>query len=175
MPFNNILLPRVLLVVQCLLISAPASALSLGEKLSGRILLQVEDKGKGWYVESKTQERAYLGRPSDAFRIMWELSSGITNADIDRILVNEQYADPEQPATPIQDKESTGVDENQVTPQKKSKEEVNKIAPVEIKKVEPIKLDIKVKSPSQVTIPPIQSPKLRADPLLRYYDSLSPF
>jgi len=41
-------------------------AAGMDEKLSGRILLQVEDEGQAWYVEPETGERAFLGRPQDA-------------------------------------------------------------------------------------------------------------
>jgi hypothetical protein len=50
----------------------------LGYKLSGKILLQVEDNGEAWYVEPDTKERVFLGRPDDAFRIMRELGLGIS-------------------------------------------------------------------------------------------------
>ncbi|PIV52004.1 hypothetical protein COS18_01015, partial [Candidatus Falkowbacteria bacterium CG02_land_8_20_14_3_00_36_14] len=51
---------------------------NLGGKLKGRILLQVESKGEAWYIDPATQQRAYLGRPADAFRIMRELGLGIS-------------------------------------------------------------------------------------------------
>lgn len=53
----------------------------LSKRLSGRILLQVENSGEAWYVEPTTQERAFLGRPDDAFRIMRELGLGIAEKD----------------------------------------------------------------------------------------------
>ncbi|MEK7122927.1 MAG: hypothetical protein AAB855_03665 [Patescibacteria group bacterium] len=65
--------------------SSPAYAETLSERLSGRILLQVERNGEGWYVEPSADSRAFLGRPADAFRIMRELGLGITNGDLDRI------------------------------------------------------------------------------------------
>ncbi len=51
------------------------------DKLSGRILLSVEDKGQAWYVEPKSSERVFLGRPHDAFRVMQEFGLGITESD----------------------------------------------------------------------------------------------
>ncbi len=59
----------------------PAKAEKLEQKLSGKILLQVEDLGQAWYVEPETKKRAFLGRPSDAFRIMRELGLGISEQD----------------------------------------------------------------------------------------------
>jgi len=63
----------------------PANAATVSAKLAGRILLQVEEKGKAWYLNPQTQERAYLGRPADAFRIMRELGLGISNKDLAKI------------------------------------------------------------------------------------------
>lgn len=57
-------------------------AASLVERVSGYILLQVEQAGEAWYVYPSTQERYYLGRPTDAFSIMRELGLGISNADL---------------------------------------------------------------------------------------------
>ncbi|MBI4252905.1 hypothetical protein HY623_01845 [Candidatus Uhrbacteria bacterium] len=62
-----------------------ADAVTLSERLAGRIVLQVQEKGKAWYINPASQERAYLGRPSDAFRIMRELGLGITTADLEKI------------------------------------------------------------------------------------------
>lgn len=38
----------------------------LPERLTGRILLQVESHGEAWYVNQTNLKRYYLGRPSDA-------------------------------------------------------------------------------------------------------------
>lgn len=53
----------------------------LTAKLKGRILLQVESKGEAWYVDPVKQQRVYLGRPNDAFRIMREFGLGISEKD----------------------------------------------------------------------------------------------
>lgn len=58
---------------------------SLSEKYSGRILLQVEQNGEAWYINPNDQKRYYLGRPDDAFGIMRNLSVGITDANLDKI------------------------------------------------------------------------------------------
>jgi len=70
----------------------PVSAVLLKEKLSGRIVLQVEQKGKAWYVNPKNNERAYLGRPADAFRVMRESGVGITNDDLTKIATSEDVS-----------------------------------------------------------------------------------
>ena len=55
-----------------------SNAQDLSDKLSGKILLQVESVGQAWYIDPETKERAFLGRPADAFRIMRELGLGIS-------------------------------------------------------------------------------------------------
>ncbi|MEK7203231.1 MAG: hypothetical protein AAB653_02850 [Patescibacteria group bacterium] len=58
---------------------------SMGQKLSGRILLQVQSKGEAWYVNPVNQKRYSLGAPSQALTIMHDLCVGITNADLAKI------------------------------------------------------------------------------------------
>jgi len=58
---------------------------SLGERLSGRILLNVEGKGEAWYVYPDNNKRYYLGRPADAFAVMRELGLGISEFDFQKI------------------------------------------------------------------------------------------
>jgi len=55
-----------------------ANAENLNERLKGKKLLQVAGVGQAWYMDPKTKERAFLGRPVDAFRIMRELGLGIS-------------------------------------------------------------------------------------------------
>lgn len=57
-----------------------ANAEVLTNKLSGKILLQVEDCGQAWYIEPSTKHRAFLGKPDDAFKIMRELGLGISES-----------------------------------------------------------------------------------------------
>lgn len=56
---------------------------NLSDKLKGRIILQVESKGEGWYVSPENSKRYFLGRPADAFNMMRELGLGISNKDFD--------------------------------------------------------------------------------------------
>jgi len=51
----------------------------------GKILLDVEDKGKAYYVYPKDKKAYYLGKPQDAFNIMRNLGLGITNNDLAKI------------------------------------------------------------------------------------------
>ena len=56
-----------------------ASAATMSQKLKGKILLQVEEKGEAWYVYPVNLKKYYLGRPADAFKIMKELGLGVTH------------------------------------------------------------------------------------------------
>ncbi len=53
--------------------------------LSGRILLQVEDKGQAYYINPDNLRLYYLGRPTDAFNIMRQLGLGISNYNLSQI------------------------------------------------------------------------------------------
>jgi len=59
--------------------------INMQQRLSGRILLQVELNGEAWYVYPNDLKRYYLGRPDDAFSIMRELGLGITDNDLNQI------------------------------------------------------------------------------------------
>jgi len=59
--------------------------LALRERVSGRILLQVEENGEAWYVYPVNTRRYFLGRPADAFEIMNNLGLGITSANLAHI------------------------------------------------------------------------------------------
>jgi hypothetical protein len=58
-------------------------------RLSGQILFDVESKGEAYYIYPKNLEKYYLGRPADAFRIMRELSLGVTNSDLGTITIGD--------------------------------------------------------------------------------------
>ncbi|MFZ6015627.1 MAG: hypothetical protein ACOYUZ_04730 [Patescibacteria group bacterium] len=57
------------------------NAAELSERLSGRILLQVESHGEAWYVNPETGKRHYMGGADDAYQLMRRLGLGISNAD----------------------------------------------------------------------------------------------
>ena len=73
-------------MVLMLLISPTLSlgAESLSDRLAGKILLQVENNGEAWYLDPVTKERAFLGRPADAMRVMRELGLGISEGDYNK-------------------------------------------------------------------------------------------
>ncbi len=59
------------------------------ERLSGLILLDVENNGEAYYIYPATKRKYYLGRPADAFRIMNNLGLGITNRNLSNIPVGD--------------------------------------------------------------------------------------
>lgn len=58
---------------------------NLGSRLSGRIVLQVEAHGEAYYIHPKDLSVHYLKNGDEAYRIMRELSLGITNADLEMV------------------------------------------------------------------------------------------
>ncbi|MFH1522779.1 MAG: hypothetical protein ABIE43_03085 [Patescibacteria group bacterium] len=59
-------------------------------RLSGKILLKVEDSGKAYYVNPVDLKMHYLGRPADAFKVMREQGLGITNEDLNKIIPEKE-------------------------------------------------------------------------------------
>ncbi len=57
------------------------------QRLSGRILLKVEDRGQAYYISPLDLKLYYLGRPADAFNLMRSQGLGITNLDLAKIPV----------------------------------------------------------------------------------------
>ncbi|MCX6746102.1 MAG: CAP domain-containing protein, partial [Candidatus Parcubacteria bacterium] len=62
---------------------------ALRNRLSGRILLQVQQHGEAWYIYPKTQKRYYLKDGAAAYEIMRYLSLGITNTDLNKVAADE--------------------------------------------------------------------------------------
>lgn len=58
---------------------------ALRERLSGRILLQVQSHGEAWYVDPQNLQRHYLGSARDAFAVMREFGLGITHEQLQQI------------------------------------------------------------------------------------------
>jgi len=61
--------------------------LGLFNRLKGRIILKVQDKGQAYYLHFEEKKMYYLGRPHDAFAIMKSQALGITNANLAKIPV----------------------------------------------------------------------------------------
>jgi hypothetical protein len=68
-------------------VASIAYADSLASRMSGKILLQVEENGEAWYVSPDNSQRYFLGRPEDAFQIMRKLGLGISNSNLEQIPV----------------------------------------------------------------------------------------
>ena len=51
----------------------------LSARLSGNILLQVEEHGEAWYIHPDDKKKYYLGRPADAFNVMRNLGLGASH------------------------------------------------------------------------------------------------
>lgn len=73
-----------LFLVTLLPMGAEARTLTLTERLSGRILLQVERRGEAWYVDPVSKQRFYLGTAADAFALLRSKGLGIRHADFVR-------------------------------------------------------------------------------------------
>lgn len=58
---------------------------SLTQRLSGRILLQVQGSGEAWYVRPSDSIRYYLKDGASAYQIMRNFSQGITDANLAQI------------------------------------------------------------------------------------------
>lgn len=56
---------------------------ALSQRLAGRILLQVEDRGQAWYLNPSDQSKYFLGSPADAYSLMRTMALGINNKTFD--------------------------------------------------------------------------------------------
>ncbi len=74
-----------LFLILFLFVPVETKATTLGSKLSGMILLDVERNGEAWYINPLNKKRYYLGRPTDAFQIMRELGLGISEDNFKEI------------------------------------------------------------------------------------------
>ena len=59
--------------------------LEIANRVSGKILLQVEEQGEAWYINPIDKKRSYLGKPKDAFDILRSFATGITNENLEKI------------------------------------------------------------------------------------------
>jgi hypothetical protein len=59
------------------------------DNVLGKILIDVEEKGKAYYIYPEDRKAYYLGRPEDALAVMRNLGLGITNVNIRKIAVGE--------------------------------------------------------------------------------------
>jgi plastocyanin len=61
-------------------------------RLSGRILLKVQDLGEAYYVNPVDLKMHYLGKPDQALWLMQSLSLGITNFNLAKISTSEKVS-----------------------------------------------------------------------------------
>ncbi|MCK4540061.1 hypothetical protein KAU09_02825 [Candidatus Parcubacteria bacterium] len=66
-------------------LAVPEISYSLGDKLSGRILLQVESRGEAWYVDTASRKRYYMKDGETAYEMLRKFGLGITNEDLNKI------------------------------------------------------------------------------------------
>ncbi len=62
-----------------------AAEVNLAQKLSGKILLQVQSAGQAWYVNPTDGRRYFLGSPADALAVMRRLGLGINEANFNKL------------------------------------------------------------------------------------------
>jgi hypothetical protein len=63
-------------------------------RLSGRIILKVQDKGQAYYVNPINLKLHYLGQPKDAFNVIRSLGLGISNSDLNKIVIGKNSIIP---------------------------------------------------------------------------------
>lgn len=61
------------------------TAKTVDSKLLGRILIDVDDSGKAYYVHPVSKKLYYLGRPADALQVMRQVGLGINNQNLRKI------------------------------------------------------------------------------------------
>lgn len=64
---------------------------SLYNKLKGKIILKVESEGQAYYVSPNKEEMYFLSKPVIAFYVMREQGIGITNENLEKIPVADNY------------------------------------------------------------------------------------
>jgi len=86
----------------------------LTNRLKGRILIQVEEKGEAWYVDEITEQKFYLKDGTSAYQALQAFGLGISNADLEKIPVGfeDRFEDSDTDGDGLQDKmeEALGTD-----------------------------------------------------------------
>jgi hypothetical protein len=86
-PMKFVLFSLVVVAVSFLNSALPIqAATTLANRLSGRILLQVEQHGEAWYIDPISKQRFYLGTASDAFALLRAKGLGIRHNDVVRFM-----------------------------------------------------------------------------------------
>jgi len=74
-------------LISFIIVNSVFATENLAEKLSGKILLQIESHGEAWYVNPDNNKKYYLGKPTDAFNLMRNLSTGISNENLEKFII----------------------------------------------------------------------------------------
>jgi len=85
--YSAILLLLIFMFVAALVKSA--LALTLVERLAGRIVIQTESRGEAWYINPADNKRYYLGSPAQALEVLKRVGLGISNKDLQQIPIAE--------------------------------------------------------------------------------------
>jgi hypothetical protein len=96
-----------LLIIAAVIIIPIATHAALVDKLSGRILLQVQQRGEAWFVHPPTQKKYYLGNPGLMLDTMKKIGQGINNESIGYIPVGLLELN-----APITDTDGDGLGDN---------------------------------------------------------------
>ncbi len=65
--------------------------ISLYNSLKGKIILKVQSKGEAYYINPSKKEMHFLSRPIIAFQVMRAQGIGITDSDLEKIPVADNY------------------------------------------------------------------------------------
>jgi len=90
---------------------------SFASSLSGEILLQVQQHGEAWYVDPAKCLRIYLKDGSAAYESMRYLGLGITNKDLEKVVVGSWQTDDEEEV--IKENEQIVIEEKMVVEEEK--------------------------------------------------------
>jgi len=66
---------------------------NLVNRLTGNILLQVEERGEAWYLSPKDNKRYYMKDGSAAYQMMRSFGLGITDVDLNKIPLSDNTDD----------------------------------------------------------------------------------
>jgi hypothetical protein len=84
---------------------------ALSKKLSGYILLQVENNGEAWYINPANQNKYYLQNGPVAYQALRVFGLGITNSDLEKIPVGveSRFSDVDSDGDGLADKLEEGL------------------------------------------------------------------
>jgi hypothetical protein len=84
---------------------------NLVQRVKGRILLQVEDKGEAWYVDKEIGKRYYLKDGKSAYAALNAFGLGISNSDIEKIPVgiDDRFQEADADGDGLADKIEEGL------------------------------------------------------------------